>query len=135
MLFLAKYVVVMTFSFMVLIATLSVSMFFYQDLFSLLRPLEVLVVATIAMAGLAAVGILISAMMLQVESSQILYPILYFPLTTPVLLGAVQSSLELIEKQHSLGDILPSWLGLVIVFDIIYITLSVLLFSELVKAD
>jgi heme exporter protein B len=74
-------------------------------------------------------------MMLRSNARQILYPLLYFPLTTPVLLAAVESSKALLIEQHSLGHLMSSWLGLLVISGIMYFTLSLLLFGELVKPE
>ena len=88
-------------------------------------------VAAMALAGLAALGVLLSAMTLKANARQILYPLLYFPLATPVLLAAVQSSQLYLSSGQITADV-RAWLGLLLGFDVIYITLGALLFTELV---
>ena len=70
-------------------------------------------------------------MTLKANARQILYPLLYFPLTAPVLLGAVQSSRLCLDGGRAAADI-KAWLGLLLGFDCIYVTLGILLFTELV---
>ena len=87
--------------------------------------------AWLALLGLGAVGLLLSTMTLKAEARQIIYPILYFPLTTPVLLAAVQGSLSSIAASSS-AETVWGWVGLLTIFDIIYFTLGILLFGELI---
>lgn len=83
--------------------------------------------------GLSSLGVLLSQMTEKAAGRDLLFPLLYFPLTVPVLLAAVQASFCLwgISNQDSLD----LWLGLLSVFCIIYLTLGVLLFEELVGLD
>jgi heme exporter protein B len=87
-------------------------------------------IALLALAGLASLGVLLSAMTLKANSRQILYPLLYFPLTTPVLLAAIQSSILILQK-GAFPDTARPWVGLLLGFDAIYLTLGILLYPEL----
>jgi len=129
--FLAKYTMVLLLG----VATLGPILFFgafvnqtpSQSLFSWL----VVGIAAMALAGLAALGVLLAAMTLKANARQILYPLLYFPLATPVLLAAVQAS-QLYLGSGQISPDVRAWLGLLLGFDVIYITLGLLLFTELV---
>jgi heme exporter protein B len=129
--FLAKYVLVMALGLATLAPTLVFGAFLHQTARVPLFSWVVCGIAALALAGLAALGVLLSALTLKANSRQILYPLLYFPLTTPVLLAAVQSSLTYLQT-HRLDGAVQSWLGLLLAFDAIYFTLGVLLFTELV---
>jgi hypothetical protein len=66
-----------------------------------------------------------------------IYPLIYFPLTTPVLLAAMQASLLALDPETVSMSALwagpaRSWAGLLLAFDVIYLTLGVLLYGELV---
>lgn len=129
--FLAKYTLVVLLGLMVLAPTLLFGAFLHQTDKAPVFSWTVCGIALLALLGLAALGILLSAMTLKANSRQILYPLLYFPLTTPVLLAAVQASLLVLESAKD-ADALKAWLGLLAGFDVIYFTLGVLLFTELV---
>jgi len=88
-------------------------------------------VAALAVAGLSALGVLLAAITMKAQARQILYPLLYFPMTAPVLLSAIQVSLTYLEKGSFTSET-KSWFLLLAAFDVIYVTLGVLLFSELV---
>jgi heme exporter protein B len=133
--FLSKYIVVVVLACLVLIPTMLVSAFFYQKIGGNLMPLNLYWIALLVVVGLSSVGILTSAMMLKAGGRAFLYPLVYFPLTVPVLIAAIQASLEITEHGRTLADVLPNWLGLLIIFDVIYVTLGILLFGELVKSD
>jgi heme exporter protein B len=84
-----------------------------------------------ALAGLAPLGVLLSALTLKANSRQILYPLLYFPLTTPVLLAAVQASL-IYGETGVVTQAVSTWSWLLLAFTVIYFTLGILLYGELV---
>ena len=128
--FLAKYVLVLAVGFAVLAPTMLFGAFLHQTARQPVFSWEVCGIAVLALAGLAALGVLLSAMTLKANSRQMLYPLLYFPLTTPVLLAAVQASLIILEGGEP--QALRAWLGLLTGFDVIYFTLGILLFTELV---
>ncbi len=129
--FLAKYTLVVLLGLAVLLPTMLFGAFIHHTDKAPVFSWTVCGIAVLALAGLAAIGVLLSAMTLKANSRQMLYPLLYFPLTTPVLLAAVQASLLHMEPGSS-PDALKAWLGLLSGFDVIYFTLGVLLFTELV---
>ncbi|MCX6082279.1 MAG: heme exporter protein CcmB [Chloroflexi bacterium] len=81
--------------------------------------------------GYIAVGTLLAAMSVQTRTRDVLLPILLFPLVIPVLVAAVKASsgfllgLEMIE-------ILP-WLNILIVYDVIFIAVSFMVFDYVVE--
>ncbi|TWW09985.1 hypothetical protein E3A20_08900 [Planctomyces bekefii] len=129
--FLAKYILVIVMGLTTLIPTMLFGAFINQTARTPLFSWSVLGIASLALAGLAALGVLLSALTLKATARQMLYPLIYFPLTTPVLLAAVQASLTVMEKSPDAG-LTRSWLGLLLAFDVIYLTLGILLYSELV---
>lgn len=129
--FLAKYTLVCFTGALILIPTLLISSFFHHSAHDSYLSFFIVGVSLLALAGLAAVGVLLSAMTLKAGARQILYPLLYFPLTVPVLLGAVQSSLMFYGGEDR-GDSITAWLLLLLCFDVIYITLGLLLYGELI---
>jgi len=90
------------------------------------------VVALIILA-LSSLGVLLSQMTEKAAGRELLFPLLYFPLTIPVLLSGVQASFCLWNIHNPDGFDL--WLGLLGAFCIIYLTLGVLLFEELIGLD
>ncbi len=133
--FLSKYLVVITLGVLILMPTLLLANLFLNEGRDNLLDSSMMGIALIALLGLGALGVLLSTMMLRSNAKQILYPLIYFPLTTPVLLAAVESSRAHLVDGSSLEKLLSSWLGLLVIFGIMYFTLSLLLFGELVKPE
>ncbi len=127
--FVAKAVAGFAFGCIVLVPTVGVALLFSPTQV----PLAVLPAACgISMAvvlGLAALGVLLSVMVLNARGRESLFPILFFPLATPLLLGGAQAALCLLNPEG--GPLLWRWLGVVLSFDVIYLTLGVLFFDEL----
>lgn len=133
--FTSKYCLVVMTGTLVMFPTILVAAFFHLEArVPLLHP-EIFLIAFLALIGLAAIGVLLSTMMLGANTRQILYPIIYFPLTCPVLISAVEASRAIIDGTQDLSTLFSSWLGLLLIFDIIYCTIGFLLFGELTKAD
>ncbi|MFW7378843.1 MAG: heme exporter protein CcmB [Oligoflexus sp.] len=133
--FLSKYLLVLLTGGLIVMPTILLSSFFHAESGVSLLHGPVFIVALLVIASLGSLGVLLSTMTMRAGSRQILYPILYFPLTVPVLLSAVESSKAIIINQRSIAELMSSWLGLLIIFGIIYLTLGLLLFSELVKPE
>lgn len=133
--FLAKYTSVFFMGAFILIPTMVLSSFFNATSGVDLIQAPLILISLVALGGLAALGVLLSTMTMSSGAKQILYPLLYYPLTTPVLLSAVESAKAVLTKGESLESLLSSWLGLLIIFGVIYLTLGTLLFGELVKAE
>ena len=128
--FLAKYTLVIILGLATLLPTMVFGAFLLQGSGPALLSWPLVGVAALAVAGLAALGVLLSVMTLKAHARQLLYPLLYFPLTTPVLLAAVQTSLIYLEEGQ-MTEAAQSWMGLLTLFNVIYFTLALLLYSEL----
>ena len=90
-----------------------------------------LIPISLAILSLSPLGILLSALTMQARGKQIIFPLLYFPLSTPVLISS--SSLCLgYANQTPNGDSM-SWLWLLIGICVVFFTVCLLLFSELVE--
>ncbi|MCB9228334.1 MAG: heme exporter protein CcmB [Deltaproteobacteria bacterium] len=129
--FLARYVMAVFYGLVVLLPLIALAAFFSSglDLQIFLSPIWI--TGLLSIMGLAALGVLLSAMTMKASGKEMLFPLIYFPLTIPVLLAATQASLEFIHGPDHHGW---QWLGLLSGFDIIYITLGFMLFGELTDA-
>ncbi len=85
----------------------------------------------LAAAGLSAPGTLFAAMTSRLRSQDVLLPLLLFPLVVPVLLGSVKA-IALVLGGDPMGQ-LSSWTVLLGAFDVIYWTLSGVLFTHVVE--
>jgi len=82
-------------------------------------------------SGLAGPGPLFSAMTSQVRWREVLLPLLLFPLVVPVVLAGVKGTALALA-----GDPMnqaPSWLGVLVVFDLVYWSVCPLVFSAVVE--
>lgn len=128
-LYLSKLLLALVMSIGILIPTFILAHVFLNVVF----VTEVAVVAVLALVGLSALGVLISILTLSARGKQVLFPILYFPLTIPVLLAALEVSQGLYQGS-TLGELLPSWLGLLLILDGVYLALGLILFDEALAA-
>jgi heme exporter protein B len=88
-------------------------------------------VITLGAAGLVAPGTLYAALSARARGSDVLLPLLLFPLVVPALLSAVKAT-TLVLAGDPMRQ-LPSWLGLLTAFNLIYWSLCGLLFGRVVE--
>ena len=125
-LFLGKLVANLLFLFIMEAVTL--------PMFALLFDLPVLkssvmLVIVLGTLGLAILGTMFSAMAAHSQAREALLPLLLLPTTVPIIIGAVQATSNAISGAAD-G---PPWLGLLIAFDVIFLTLSYLLFEHAIE--
>ncbi len=96
----------------------------------LIQPWVVLIVV-LGTLGFAGVGTLLSSMAVNTRAREVMLPILLFPVAIPELIAAVKATagamagLPMLEWQH--------WLSLLIVFDVIVVTVSFMVFEYVVE--
>lgn len=93
-------------------------------------PLLLIVLA--GTLGIASVGTLFSAMAAATSAREVLLPILVFPLIVPVVIGAVRATGTLMLSTGPSPNE-PPWLGLMIAFDIIFLSVSMLTFEYVIE--
>ena len=79
--------------------------------------------------GVAVIATLFSAMAAATRARELLLPILVFPLIVPVVIGAVRATATLLVPVAN--D--PPWLGLIVAFDIIFLSISMLTFGYVIE--
>jgi heme exporter protein B len=79
--------------------------------------------------GIAAVGTLFSAMAAATRARELLLPILVFPLLVPIVIAAVRLTGDLLVPAPNE----PPWLGLIIAFDVIFLSVSMLMFEYVIE--
>jgi heme exporter protein B len=79
--------------------------------------------------GVTTIGTLFSAMAAATHAREILLPILVFPLIVPVVIGAVRATGSLMIPAANE----PPWLGLIAAFDVIFLSISLLLFEYVIE--
>jgi heme exporter protein B len=90
-----------------------------------------LLVILLGSIGYAGIGTLLSAMSVQTRTRDILLPILLFPVIIPVLLAAVKASSGFLDGSEFSDILLP--LTILIVYDIIFISVSFMFFENIVE--
>jgi len=89
-------------------------------------------VTLLGTVGFCVLGTLLSAVTLKARARELLLPLVLFPLMIPVILGTIRC-MESILRAGALDDALP-WLRLLIGFDVIFLTVGVLIFDWVIEA-
>ena len=92
---------------------------------------EFLGVLLLGSIGYIAVGTLLSTMSVQTRTRDVLLPILLFPVAVPVLLAAVKASGGIVEGLPFEEILTP--LNLLIVYDVVFIAASFMIFDYVVE--
>ena len=93
-------------------------------------------VICLSLTAMISLGVLLAAITQNSSGKEILLPLLFFPLSCPVLLAGSQSILILLSQDDSSFSQTVSvqqWFSLLIGFNIIYLVLSTLLFEEFIE--
>jgi heme exporter protein B len=93
---------------------------------------ELLAIVALADLGLAAVGALVSALAAETRARELIVPLLLLPLLVPVLIGAAQATEPLLRGAQQPED-LGRWLGLLSLYDVVFVLLSVAVFDFLLE--
>jgi len=88
-------------------------------------------VTLLGTVGFCVLGTLLSVVTLKARARELLLPLILFPLMIPVILGTIRC-METILRVGELGDALP-WLRLLIGFDVIFLTVGVLIFDWVIE--
>lgn len=103
------------------------ALLFNIDIF---RP-ELLVVTLLTTVGFVAVGTIFSALAVNTRAREMVLPILFLPIVSPIIIAAVKASaLSLTGQSWSAMTI---WLAIIIAFDVIYLTVPFLVFPFVVE--
>jgi heme exporter protein B len=95
------------------------------------QPLPALLsIVFLGTVGFCVLGTILSAVTLKARAREILLPLVLFPLMVPVILATIRC-MEAILSQGVLGDAVP-WLRLLIGFDVIFLTVGILIFDWVV---
>jgi heme exporter protein B len=93
---------------------------------------ELLLVLLLADIGLAAVGALVAALASESRARELIVPILLLPLLVPLLIGAAQATEPLLRPEAVTED-LGRWLGVLSLYDVVFLLLSVGVFDYLLE--
>ena len=93
---------------------------------------ELLAVVGLADLGLATVGALVAALAVETRAREVIVPLLLLPLLVPVLIAAASATEPLFARAQSGGD-LGRWLGIMGLYDLAFVLLSVAVFDFLLE--
>jgi heme exporter protein B len=93
---------------------------------------ELPLVLLLADLGIAAVGALVAALAAETRARELIVPLLLLPLLVPVLIASAQASEPLL-RQDSAPEDLGRWLGLLTLYDVVFVLLSVAVFDYLLE--
>lgn len=88
-------------------------------------------IAILATLGFVSVGTLFSAMAVNTRAREVMLPILFLPIVTPVIIAAVKASGLVLEG--GLSSDVSSWLLVLAAFDIIFLIVSALVFQFIIE--
>ena len=82
--------------------------------------------------GIAAVGALVAALAAETRAPELIVPLLLLPLMVPVLISCAQATEPLLRQDQGPED-LGRWLGLLTLYDVVFVLLSVAVFDFLLE--
>ncbi|MBM4262354.1 MAG: cytochrome C biogenesis protein [Deltaproteobacteria bacterium] len=93
---------------------------------------QLFLVTLLGTVGFCVLGTILSAVTLRARARELLLPLVLFPLMIPVILATIRC-MENVMRTGMIGDALP-WLRLLLGFDVIFLTVGVLIFDRVVEA-
>ena len=93
---------------------------------------ELLAIVVLADVALAAVGALVAGIAAEARSRELVVPLMLLPLLVPVLIAAANATEPLLKRAGGPEE-LGKWLGVMGLFDIVFILLSVAVFDFLLE--
>ncbi|MBG82804.1 MAG: heme ABC transporter permease CcmB [SAR202 cluster bacterium] len=92
---------------------------------------EMVAICMVTAIGFSAVGTLFAAMSVRIRAREVMLPLLFLPVVTPLLMAAVESTSYLVNG-GTWGE-MASWLQLAIAFDVLFIVISALIFQNILE--
>jgi heme exporter protein B len=117
-------------AFMLIVAMIVLPVYSILYNISVLNP-GLLLVVILGSTGYAAVGTLLSSMVVQTRTRDVLLPVLLFPVIVPVLLAAVKASGGFLQNLP-MNEIWP-WLNILIAYDVIFTAVAFMVFEFVVE--
>ncbi len=93
---------------------------------------ELLPILALANVGMAAVGALVAGLAAESRARELVAPLLLLPLYVPLLIAAARATEPLFRGGQSPED-LGRWLGLLTLYDVVFVLLAVAVFDYLVE--
>jgi heme exporter protein B len=93
---------------------------------------ELVAILALGNVGIAAVGALVAALAAETRARELIVPLLLLPLLVPVLISCAQATEPLLRPEQGPED-LGRWLGLLGLYDVVFVLLSVAVFDFLLE--
>ena len=93
---------------------------------------QLFLVTLLGTIGFCVLGTIMSALTLRARARELLLPLVLFPLMIPVILATIRC-MESVMKNGEFGDAV-SWLKLLVGFDVIFMTVGVLIFDWVIES-
>ena len=93
---------------------------------------QLFLVTLLGTLGFCALGTITAAITLRARARELLLPLVLFPLMIPVILATIRC-MEMVLRTGSFGDAI-AWLRLLIGFDVIFLTIGVLIFDWVIES-
>jgi heme exporter protein B len=93
---------------------------------------ELALILLLGNLGIAAVGALVAALAAETRARELIVPLLLLPLLVPLLIACAQASEPLLRPEQGPED-LGRWLGLLSLYDVVFVLLSVAVFDFLLE--
>jgi heme exporter protein B len=93
---------------------------------------QLFLITLLGTVGFCVLGTITAAITLRARARELLLPLVLFPLMIPVILATIRC-METVLKTASFGDAIP-WLRLLIGFDVIFLTIGVLIFDWVIES-
>lgn len=107
--------------------------FIFYDL-NILGSLGILlIIMLLGSVGFILVGTFLAALTSNLRSNEALLPVILFPLLMPVLLASIEAT-SAVFSGLMLDQYLP-WIKLILVYDVVFLTMPILLFDYLMEVD
>ncbi len=92
---------------------------------------EMLAVSLLTVIGFSSVGTLFAAMSVRVRAREVMLPLLFLPVVTPLIMAAVESTSHVVNGR-SWSD-MSQWLQLAVAFDVAFIVVSAFVFQHILE--
>jgi heme exporter protein B len=93
---------------------------------------ELLFILALGNLGIAAVGALVAALAAETRAHELIVPLLLLPLLVPLLIACAQATEPFLRPDQGPED-LARWLGLLTLYDVIFVLVSIAVFDYLLE--
>jgi heme exporter protein B len=93
---------------------------------------ELLLVLALANLGIGTLGALVAALAAETRARELIVPLLLLPLLVPLLIACAQATEPLMRQEAGPED-LGRWVGLLTLYDVVFVLLSVAVFDYLLE--